>query len=372
MISWLQTKFASQYSKFVPSEKIIAVAGSFDQKTTALASKAVLSQLGEIVSSTDFAEPKISKTLLKVGPKVKKAIFELPQGHIGQMDKFLELVKPQVGILVGLDLTNAELAGSFEQILEQSSKLLQSLPATGAAILNWDDLSCRKLSEQTPAEVIFFGTDPRNCQIWAGNITLRNFKISFELNYGVERIEINTDFIGKHQIYPILAVAALGIREGLRLTQIKKGLETILPLEHQFQLFSGYGGSLVLDDSGQNSPALLEQNLETLNYLPARRRILVLGEIKHLGSFAPKIYKTLAHKIYKEKLDLVFLVKGETKLVAEELLKMGFIAEQMEQELTNPQVVASLLKVLAKGDVVLIAGSKELRLDEVVAKITKK
>ena len=166
--------------------------------------------------------------------------------------------------------------------------------------------------------------------------------------------------------------ATLGIKEGLRLTQIKKGLESVKAEEHQLKVLNGFNGSVVLDDTEQVSPTLVEQALETLNYLPARRRILVLGEIKRLGSFSEKIHKQLAHKIYKEKYDLVLIAKGQTKITADELLKLGFIAERMEAELVNPQIVASLLKVLAKGDVVLVIGSKELRLDEVVAKIAKK
>lgn len=374
MISWLQSKVATQYAKFISPDKLIGIAGNVNLHPTAIACQAVLSSLGEIVTTLDDPDSlvAISKTLLKVGPKTKKGILEFDSQYFGQINSFLNLIKPEIGLIAGLDQSNSENLGNLAQIQEENAYFLNQLPRTGAAILNWNDLNVRKLGDQTTSEVIFFGTDSQNCHLWAGNLSLHHLKVSFELNHGVERVEIQTNFIGKHQIYPLLAAAALGLKVGLRLTQIKKSLEQVSPTENQLQLKTGFNGSLLLADCEQDSPTQLDQALETLNYLPARRRILVLGEIKRLGGFSDRIHKQLAHKIYREKYDLVLLAKGQIKIAADELLELGFIADRMEADLLNPQIVASLLKILAKGDVVLVVGSKELRLDEVIAKISRK
>src|SRR5206468_4038069 len=97
-------------------------------------------------------------------------------------------IKPAV-----LVITNAfDLQNDFPThiLVEEYSNLVSQLPKTGALILNWDDADCRKLANSTPAEVIFYGTDSKKCHIWAGNVHIFKNRVVFELNYGVERVEV--------------------------------------------------------------------------------------------------------------------------------------------------------------------------------------
>ena len=104
----------------------------------------------------------------------------------------------------------------------------------------------------------------------------------------------------------------------------------------------------------------------------ARRRVLVLGEMRELGQFSENLHRQIAQKIYKEKIDLILLGQGDIQFIADELKSLGFWDERIESNLPNSQIVAKLLKNLSKGDVVLIKGSRAVRLDEVVKRIVKK
>jgi len=106
--------------------------------------------------------------------------------------------------------------------------------------------------------------------------------------------------------------------------------------------------------------------------VPARRRVLVLGEMRELGQYSEKLHRQIAQRIYKEKLDLIFLGQGDAQIIADELRSLGFWEERMESNLQNSELVTKLLKTLGKGDVCLIKGSKAVRLDEVVKRIAKK
>src|SRR5581483_10159882 len=162
------------------------------------------------------------------------------------------------------------------------------------------------------------------------------------------------------------------LRQGLRLTQIRSALETVYPLEHKLAILGGYEGSTIIDDSFDGLVPTTEVAIESLNNLVARRRIVVLGGMQEWGKLADKLYRRIAQKIAKDKIDLVLLGKGEVEIVADELLKLGFIPSRLQKNLTNPQIVGELLKVLAKGDVVLLKSAPETRFDEVIAKICKK
>src|SRR5258706_16453822 len=108
------------------------------------------------------------------------------------------------------------------------------------------------------------------------------------------------------------------------LTKIKLALESVLPSEHDLQIINGPNGSIILDDTYESSPASLEAAIDTLLQLSARRRILVLGEMRDLGKFSEKFHRQMAQKIYKEKIDLIFLGQGDAQIVADELKNLGF------------------------------------------------
>lgn len=344
-------------TKLHSKDKFIAVSGSLGKTTTVRCAKLILSQKFKTLSTNpneDFMLS-VSSTLLKVNPTHKKVILEMGIKGEGDMDFYLSQVKPKVGVFT-----------KITQFSKENSKLLDSLSGE-VAILNWDDVYSKKMVEEFEGQIIYYGTDPQNCTVWAGNLRIENFRTTFELNLGVERVKVEFPLLGLHQVYPALAAATLGVVYDIPLTKIKRALESVQPEEHKLQLLLGPNGSFILDDTF--SAQEVEGAIETLVQLPARRRILVLGD---LGSeYTEKVISSLAQKIYKEKLDFVFLGIN-VNLIAEELKNLGFWEERLESNLQNSKIVGKLLKTLGKGDICLIKGSKLVRLDEVVKRISKK
>lgn len=341
----LAASFQKHYVKFLPREKIVFVAGEVGKTTTVTSILAILSQKFKV-------SPKFS-----LHPKIEKFIIEIENPCNTGLK-----IKPSTLVVTTVS----------EQTYPSLLELAMVVPRDGIVILNWDDPHTKKIGTQVSAQVLFYGTDGVNCHIWAGNPRLVNFQLTFELNHGVERVSINSKLLGIHQIYPMLAASALAISLKIPLLDIKKGLETIEVLNHRMQPLEGHNFSIILDDTYDATPASLFEAIETLNLISARRRIVVLGPMEGLGNLSEKYHRQAAQKIYKDKLDLVFLGGGDAKYIADELIRLGFIKERMQQNLSNNQIVSQLLKILAKGDVVLLKGARGVRLDEVVKRISKK
>ena len=290
----------------------------------------------------------------------------------GEMDFYLSLVQPKTVIMTQISYVNCEDLGDIDEIVEEESKLIKQLDTSGVAILNFDDPQSKKLAKECQGSVIYYGSDPQNCTVWAGNIKIEDFRTSFELNLGVERVKVNLRLLGSHQVYSCLAAAALGIVNDIPLTKIKLSLESLQGLEHRMQVVLGPNGSTILDDTINCSPADLDAAIDTLLQVNARRRILVLGQMPNLGKYSDFLHRQAAQKIFKEKIDLVYLGQGDAEIIGEELKSLGFWEERISSNLQNSQIVSKLLKTLGKGDAVLIKGDRLLRLDEVVKRISKK
>lgn len=361
------------YTKFFPREKYIGVTGSVGKTTTVNACIQVISQRYNTLTTIINLDPifNIPITLLKTRKKNDRVILEMGIEYPGEMEFYLSLVRPATAIVTRIYIAHSEFLGNVENIAVEKGKLVEQLPKDGYAILNYDDILVRKMAEKTNANVVYFGTDPKHCHVWAGNIRVEDMNTVFELNYGVERVEVTSKLLGLHQIVPMLAAATLGVTLDIPLTVIKKGLERIEAPEHRLQALAGFNGSIILDDTYNAAPIAVEEALETLNHIPARRRIVVLGEMRELGNYSEEMHRNIARKIYKDKIDLVVLGQGDANFIADELKKLGYKEDRIFSDLQNPQIVSNLLKVLNKGDLVLIKGARANRLDEVVKKLIK-
>lgn len=357
---------ARQYLKILPSSKFVTVSGD-GASTAVILSHSILRSGFVTLASTDYPQESysdiltnISSLILKTTPKIDKVIVELKFKNTESADLYLKLLKPQT-VIVGK---------SQDQLLEQEIlKLIGYLPAHALVIFNGDDVKIRKMVEERGAQSLSFGTDQAS-SVWAGKIRIEDFQTIFELNYGVERVEIRSKLFGLQQIYPMLAAASLAISLDIPLISIKKGLEGVTSLEHRMQPLIGYNDSVIIDDSFGNNFYDYEAVLENLNQVSARRRIVVLSELKN-SQQTESLYTSIARKLYKDKVDLVLLTGSETRVVAEELGKLGFLPERVKFNLNNSQIVTQLLSILSRGDIVLIKGDPAFRLDEVVKRVTK-
>lgn len=370
----LRIYLSKQVAKLYPGSMFVGVTGSVGKTTTIRACDAVLSQKYKTLTTKPNLDPvlNIPQTILSIRPGIKKVILEMGVEYKGEMDFYLSLVRPKTAIITKIFYAHSEFLGGVEEIVEEKGKLLEQLPEDGVAILNADDIHSKQLALKTKTQILYFGRDSKTASVWAGNIRIENFKTIFELNYGVERVQVEYQLLGEHQVYAALAAASVGVIEDIPLIKIKKALESITAPEHRLQAIPGPNASVILDDTYNSSPAAVVAAIDTLMQVPARRRILVLGEMRELGNFSEKFHRQLAEQIYKEKIDMVLLGQGDTKYIADELQSLGFLEERLISNLQNSQMVSHLLKSLARGDVCLIKGSRAVRLDEVVKRIVKK
>lgn len=370
----LRIYLARQYAKLFPPDIFVGVTGSVGKTTCVRACVAVLSKKIKVIATKPNLDPvlNIPTTILKINPSVKKVILEMGIEYKGEMDFYISLIRPKTVIFTKISYAHSQYLGDLNEIIEEKGKLIKQLDKEGVAILNFDDPASKILAKQCSGSILYFGTDPENCTVWAGNLKIENFITTFEINYGVERVQVNYQLLGMHQVYPALAAATLGIINGVPLTKINKALEEITPSEHRMQRFGGPNGSIILDDTYNSSPAAVDAAIDTLLQVPARRRFLVLGEMKELGRFSEKLHRQIAQKIFKEKIDFVYLGQGDAEIIYDELKSLGFWEERVEGNLKNSQIVGKLLKNLGKGDICLIKGSRAVRLDEIVKRIAKK
>lgn len=350
--------------------RVIGITGSVGKSTTKELVAAVLSQRYKTLKNPGNLNNEIGLplTLLKLRKEHRRAVLELGFYVPGEIKFLCEIADPQVGMITNIGTVHAERAGSQEAIAQGKAELVESLPADpdGVAILNFDDLWVRKMASKTQARIFYYGLDER-ATLWADQVDGLGLEgISFRLHYRNETLHLKVPLIGRHSVHTALRAAAVGLVEGMTWHEIVNGLRSG---NTQLRLVAVHAknGALLLDDTYNASPQSTMAALNLLDEMPGHK-IAVLGDMLELGR-----YEEIGHQMVgvraAEVADEIITIGNRASIIAEFARKSRFSKLKIT-ELTNSEEVIEFLKDrLEANDVVLVKGSRGMRMDRIVAEL---
>lgn len=263
--------------------------------------------------------------------------------------------------------------------IRESKKLVSLLPGHAYLILNFDDETVRDLKNQSRAHSITFGLGMRS-DIRATDILLTQFPAlgtNFKINYDGNIVPCWLEnLFGKENIYAALAVVAVGQVLGLNLVEVSEALKNYKGLAGKMRLIEGIKKSYILDDSENASPLSMSESLITLKKiegvaLPAGRqgrKIAVLGDILGIGRYAIEAHEAIGRDI-KNSVDLLFTVGERAKFFGQGAKSSGMSEENIFQFDDAVSAAKTLQNKIKEGDLILIDGSKEMSMIDIVKEI---
>jgi UDP-N-acetylmuramoyl-tripeptide--D-alanyl-D-alanine ligase len=263
-------------------------------------------------------------------------------------------------------MVHAERAGSLEAIAEGKSELVESLPPApaGVAILNYDDPWVRRMSSMTKARIFFYGLDPQ-ADLWADSVEgLGLDGIRFRLHFRSEVLHLRVPLIGRHSVHTALRAAAVGLADGLTWQEIVDGLRSE---QTQLRLVAvrAENGALILDDTYNASP---QSTLAALNLLEELegRKVAVLGDMLELGQYEARGHEMVGVRA-AEVVDELATVGERGRIIAAAAYRSGLSREQITELKDSQAAIEFLQEHLSPQDVVLVKGSRGMRMDLIVA-----
>jgi UDP-N-acetylmuramoyl-tripeptide--D-alanyl-D-alanine ligase len=297
-------------------------------------------------------------------------------GDMAAMVKWLPLDIVVVTALPEVPV-HVEYFSSPEEVVKEKWLLPSALSQTGLAILNTDDPKIRERADSLKCRVMTYGfaagADLRGSQ---PHVTYNNEKKTHPSGLGVrvDHQQASVPFhlvgvLGEHQLYALLAAAAVGVALDINLIDSRAALEKLVPTPGRMRLLPGIKDTIIIDDTYNASPAALEAALNTLSELRlAGRKIAVLGDMLELGSHAVVEHKKVG--IHAARVAHLLLTVG---------LRMKFATEEASRKKMGKRVLhhfddsrsagAWLQNELEPGDIVLVKGSQSMRMERVVEEI---
>jgi UDP-N-acetylmuramoyl-tripeptide--D-alanyl-D-alanine ligase len=345
--------------------RVIGVTGSVGKSTTKELTANVLAVRYTTLANESNLNNEIGLplTLLKVTEAHRRVVLEMGFYVPGDIAFLCKIAKPQVGVLTMIGPVHLERAGSLEAIINGKAELVESLPPDGTAILNNDDAHVRALAPRTKAKVFTYGLSPES-DLWSDRIEGLGLEgVSFDMHYAGETLHIHLPLLGQHSVHTAMRAAAVGLTEGLNWQEIIDGLLTP-SAQLRLVAVTGPNNSLLIDDTYNASPDSMIAALNLLAELDGRK-VAVLGDMLELGEFEETGHRMVGARAV-DVVDFLVVVGAKARWIAEEAHLQGLSSAHIASFGTAEDALKFLQTQIGGGDVVLVKGSRALRLDEIV------
>ena len=351
--------------------KVIGITGSTGKTSTKEMITSIVRQVGKTTSSYANIDPvyNIPSTILRCSPNTKFLVLEMSVEFPGEIDFYLWLAKPDIGVLTNIYPTHTLFFGDVEGVFREKSKLVKGLNMNGVAVLNKDDKLLSKLKSNIKNRIVWFGKGT-NVMSQDEKVT-KDFKTEFLLildKNTKKKTNISLPVLGKQFISNALAASGGAYALGIGIKEIKNGLEGYCPPEHRMNVIKLSSGAIIIDDSYNSSPIAAKESISTLEELPGDK-VVVFGDMLELGSWEEKYHIELGKYIAKLNPKLLICVgkaSRKTAYAASNILdNKSVITVSSWQEAVSP-----LKSNLTKGTLVLIKGSRSLGLERLVSKLS--
>ena len=139
--------------------KVIGITGSAGKTTTKDMLHSILKRNGRVVSSYKNIDPvyNIPSTILRCTPFTTYLVLEMGVEFPGEMDFYLWLVKPNVGVITNISVAHTEFFGDIGGVFREKSKLVKSLTGNDVSVLFREDKQLEKLEYKLRSKVEWFG-----------------------------------------------------------------------------------------------------------------------------------------------------------------------------------------------------------------------
>src|SRR5258708_33179474 len=144
------------------AKPLVGITGSTGKTTTKESIAHVLSARFRVLKSegnfnNHFGLPLM---LLKIEPEHDLAVIEMGMSHAGEIRALAKIAQPETGVVTNVAPVHLEFFDSLAGIARAKYELIESLPASGTAVLNADDDYVSQFGREFKGKVIKYGTKP--------------------------------------------------------------------------------------------------------------------------------------------------------------------------------------------------------------------
>lgn len=347
--------------------RLIGVTGSTGKTTTKDMIASVLStRLHTLKTAGNFNnEIGLPLTLLEMDTRHEAAVVEMGMRGLGEIAALCRIARPDGAVVTNIGETHLELLGNISNVASAKGEILQYIPLDGFAVLNAAGPYIRREAGRCRGKVVFFGFD-QPCDIATENIRAGNGGSYFTTVVAGKKNDYFLPVPGRHNVLNALAAIAVGLEFGLSSEDINRGLAAVTITGMRQEIVEA-GNVKIINDTYNACPASSKAALLLLKELAGdRRMVAVLGNMLELGARAGSGHREVGEVVAECGINCLVAVGDLAQSIADGASCAGLPAEGIYHCAGNIEATAVLNDILRDGDVVLVKGSRGMRMEQIV------
>jgi len=345
---------------------VVGITGSVGKTTTKDMTASLLTTRGPVLRTEGNLnnEYGLPLTLLGLNPTHTAAVLEMGMSAPGEIRTLSGIAEPDVAVITKVASVHLEFFDSTDAIAAAKAEILESVPATGVAVLNGDDPRLRRIGEGWGGRVVWFGRDRRfdvSAERWRGTA----FGMRFDLRISGRTAEVALPLAGPHFVDSFLAAAGAAHVLGVDIEAMAEAAAGITAARHRGEVRRLGEGVTLIDDSYNSSPAALEASIVALTLAPKGRRVAVIGDMLELGESAGALHRDSGRAL-AGRVDAVVGVGPLAREVLAGAREAGITEDALAHFENAAGAAAAIGDLVRPGDAVLVKASRGIRLETVV------
>ncbi len=307
-------------------------------------------------------------TLLSMDEDTEIAVIEMGMSALGDIALLCSIARPDIAIITNSTDVHINDLGSVENILRAKLEIAEGLKENGLLVHYGDSEHLKKGVEGLERKIIkqSFGENEDNYFV-IKLISSGDDGVYFSVVEDESNV-YHLPMLGKHQMFNGTAAIAVSRYLQISTNEIQKAMFELSMTGMRNEIVHADGFD-ILNDSYKSNPTSVRAALETLYSLKNySQKILVLGDMFGTGENEIENHLRIGEEINPYQVNYIFTLGslGEYfgKGAANHFSKEAIIACHTKDELFD-----GLKKVIQKGGIILVKGSRIVRLEEVVEKL---
>ena len=346
--------------------KIIGITGSAGKTTTKEILAALLSEKFNVnkTAANNNNHIGVPLTILNTNEKHNVLVAELGTNHFGEIPYTAPIASPDLALITNIGDSHLEYLKNRKGVFAEKSALLkETIIRGGKVFINNDDKILKAFGKTLKNKITFALNEKADYKASIkgyDKLARPQIEIKIRKNVFVSTLPIS----GEKNVLNFTAAFAIASELGLTTSQIQKAVKKIKSYNKRLEIKNHKSFTLINDTYNAN-PDSMKSSLDILNRIESRKRkIAVLGDMFELGNESKSKHIDLASFINKTKVDEVYSIGAMMKLMNQKLNGKTKVHQHFND---RESLKKHLKKIDTKNSVVLVKGSRGMKMEEFVS-----
>ena len=352
------------------SARMVGITGTNGKTTTkelvyAIASAALRTHKNEKNYNNEIGVP---FALLGIRPEHECAVMEMGMNHAGEIERLSRIVRPEIALITNVGEGHLEFLGSVENVARAKAEIVRGMRPGGTIILN-RETACVGILEDAARDaglrMLTFALDA-DADLRPESYSLQPDRTEIVLG----GVTFAAPLYGVHNAANLLAAIAVGRCLGIDDAAMARALASMDAIDKRSQIVRGE--FVVINDTYNSNPLSSRSAFASAaRVFSGRRLIAVVSDMKELGAKAARYHAEAGREIAASGFELLFAWGELAAHTVAGAREAGMNGDRVAHFDDKRALVDALKKRIAKDDVVLVKGSRSMKMEEVVADLLR-